>query len=128
MANAKPTLSHAVARLLLLSAFVWPALASAEAISWASLSVEQQVTLADFEARWNDIPDSRRAQLIERAERWRNMPDERRQAILSRWNELKALSPEARQALRQRWNTLTPDERRQAMGTPTSDGTLATSN
>jgi predicted Fe-S protein YdhL (DUF1289 family) len=120
-----PRAQRAVAQLALLGALSLPALAWAETLNWATLSPEQQGTLADFKPRWNEISDARRVQLVDRAERWRNLPDERRQAILSRWNELKGLSVEARQALRQRWNSLTPEERRQALSAaPASDNTI----
>lgn len=127
MANAKRHFS-AAALSLVLCALASTTPAFADALSWASLSAEQQATLADFEPRWDELSDSRRAQLIERADRWRSLPDERRQAIQARWNELKAMPPEARQALRQRWNSLTPDERREIMGASVTDGAMATSN
>lgn len=128
MVNAKHRLPHVMAGLALLATLATPTLAVADTLPWSALSDEQQATLADFQSRWDELSDSRRAQLVDRAERWRNLPDERRQAIQARWEELKAIPPEARQALRQRWNSLSPDERRQAMGAATSEGALTTSS
>ena len=131
MVNAKlsaPRMRRAATRLMLIGVLSVPTLAWAETLPWASLSQEQQATLADFQPRWDEISDARRSQLVERAQRWSNLPDERRQAILTRWNEIKSLSPETRDALRQRWNSMSPDERRQALGAPhTSDGTMPAS-
>lgn len=128
MVNAKRHLPQAAARLLLLGVLATPTLVMADTLPWSALSAEQQATLADFQPRWDELSDARRTQLVDRAERWRNLPDERRQAIQARWNELKAMPPEARQALRQRWNSMSPDERRQAMGAATNSGTMTTSS
>lgn len=131
MVNAKLSVTQmrrAATQLMLIGALSVPTIAMADILPWASLSQEQQATLADFQSRWDELSDARRSQLVERAQRWSSLPDERRQAILARWNEIKSLSPEARDALRQRWNSMSPDERRQAIAAPrANNGTMPAS-
>jgi hypothetical protein len=97
--------------------------------SWKQLSREQQKDLSQFSLNWDQLPASRRVQILERYEKWKALPPKQRQALREgalNFQEmlphqrtamreslryLRTLPPEEQKRLRQLWMSLTPTQR-----------------
>lgn len=101
--------------------------------TWAQLSPDQQKALASMQARWDEMPASRRVMALERLERrqrWEAMTPEQREKIRegmrnfhdlppemkdrmrASMQALRALPEDQRRTLFERWRQLSPEQRR----------------
>ncbi|HMB55727.1 MAG TPA: DUF3106 domain-containing protein [Arenimonas sp.] len=99
--------------------------------AWKELNPQQQTDLGSFAARWDRMPEARRAQILQRYERWKALPPEKRAALRQGAQNFQQMSPDQRQKLRsslqamrtmppeqqrelrQQWQALTPEQRRE---------------
>ena len=103
-------------------------------VAWQSLMPAQQRLLQKFAGSWNALPATRQQALARGSRRWLSMTPSQRQLLRRRWQRFKSLPPEqqkrikadyrrfrqlppaGRRALRRQWRTMTPRQRRNALG------------
>lgn len=113
---------------LLISASFFSNYVRAEGVTWDSLSLQQQQTLASFKDQWNTLPSQRQTRLSKGAEKWAAMDPKQRELMRTQLNRFKNLSPEdkalvkerihlfkelppeKRNALRKRWKNMSPEK------------------
>ena len=69
---------------LSLASMLIPDSASAEGLSWESLSAQQQEMLASMKEGWNDLPPYRQERLSKGADKWATMSPEQREQTKDR--------------------------------------------
>jgi hypothetical protein len=102
--------------------------------AWRELSAQQQRDLAPFAERWDRMPASRRALVLERYQRWSRLPADRqaqlragernfermsptqRERMRRAFRAVRALPPDEQQRLRATWREMSPEQRRDWLG------------
>jgi len=95
-----------------------PAWGESEALSWNSLSEQEQHTLKGFHDRWGQLTSERQHRLRKGADRWLKMAPEQRKKVRGKFQKWKRLPPEKRRAIRERYRKfrqLPPEQRRQLL-------------